>query len=176
MKRLLVLGLVLLVQACTPVMPYDNRPDLEVVTDKGIARIRLTSTQPVLTDALIQQVQSGRYNQTNIVRLAPRYLAVVGDAAADDLPGAVLPYAQEPRKTLTRSGEVGVLVQQGGAHGTQFVLMLGQPQKYYMPPNATLVGRIIEGQSALNELKKGDQLNVRVAPFTPTVTPPSRRR
>lgn len=176
MKRILALGLVVLLHACTPVMPYDNRPDLEVVTDKGITRIRLTSIQPALADAFIRQVESGRYQQTNIVRLAPRYLAVVGQGVYDDQPNRVLPYAKEPRKTLQRSGDVGLITYPDGTHGTELVLMMGQPQKYYMPPNATLIGRMIEGTGNLSELKKGDTLNIRVAPFTPTVPPASTRR
>jgi cyclophilin family peptidyl-prolyl cis-trans isomerase len=141
-------------------VPPAGSPEVLVSTPTGQAIVRLVPTQPALTQGLRTQVHVGRYAPTNVVRVVPGYLAMVGDAGYDDQTPVILPVANTSNHKSAARGQVGLLTLPSGQHKPQLIFMLGNRWSPHTAPSNTLVGYIISGQNHLENLVRGDTITL----------------
>lgn len=150
----------------SPPNPFESKPagpEVTLTLENGAqVKFVITSKNAQLAEFTRILIERGYYNDQYIYRDVPGAFVLTGKARLSNRPTMAGPYV--PKDEIEKlgdvgTGEVGLLVHVDGTVGPEFILRYGMMLRdQETQPQNVLIGKLTEGQDALEAAQKGDKV------------------
>jgi cyclophilin family peptidyl-prolyl cis-trans isomerase len=134
-----------------------ERRQVEVVTERGTLRVELACPEAPLTClSFLQLARQGYFDGLTFHRVVPDFVVQGGDPRGDGWGGPGYALRDEINRLRYRRGALGMALSGPDTGGSQFFFTLS-PQPH-LDGGFTVFGRVIGGESVLDQLRQGDRI------------------